>query len=102
MKASTKPVIPFFVFGLCGLFCCHANHLLKDAFMANSNQIFPSLENLTQTSVKTEQAAFYLMRSAQTLRVWAMGKKKTPITPTRINGRLAWSVADIRCLLGVQ
>lgn len=66
-----------------------------------SNHVFPPVESLSQSLVTTEQAAYYLMRSPQTLRYWAMGRFNTPIKPIRINGRLAWPVATIRTLLGV-
>ncbi len=68
---------------------------------AKSNHIFPPIESITQAVVTTDQAAFYLMRSPQTLRFWAMGRFKTPIQPIRINGRLAWPVTKIREILGV-
>jgi hypothetical protein len=41
-----------------------------------------------------------LSREPQTLRVWAC-RENGPIRPMRINGRLAWKVADLRRLLGV-
>lgn len=66
-----------------------------------TNHVFPPVESLSQSAVTTEQAAYYLMRSPQTLRYWAMGRFKTPIQPIRINGRLAWPVATIRTILGV-
>lgn len=61
---------------------------------------FPPLENVNRPTVPTEQAAFYLMRSPQTLRLWAC-KESGPLRPIRVNGRLAWPVSDIRALLGV-
>lgn len=62
---------------------------------------FPSLDAINRPAVPTEQAAFYLLRQPQTLRLWAC-KENGPLRPTRINGRLAWSVAEIRRLLEVQ
>lgn len=67
---------------------------------AASGSIFPNLQSLTSTHVSTEQAAYYLNRRPQTLREWAMTGKV--ISPLRINGRLAWPVAEIKRLLGVQ
>ncbi len=65
--------------------------------------IFPSLEQVTRTALTTAEAAHYLNRKPQTLRVWACFERGA-LRPIRINGRLAWRVADIRALLtvGVQ
>ena len=60
---------------------------------------YPPLESVTRPTVPTEQAAYYLNRRPQTLRAWAM--RGHPIAPIRINGRLAWPVAELRRLLGV-
>ena len=60
---------------------------------------YPPLELVTSPGVPTAQAAYYLIRRPQTLRIWAMTGH--PIKPLRINGRLAWPVADIRRLMGV-
>lgn len=65
-----------------------------------SNTTFPPLEHETRTVVPTEAAAFYLCRRPQTMRLWACSESG-PIRPTRIHGRLAWKVADLRRLLGV-
>jgi hypothetical protein len=59
---------------------------------------FPPLESVTAPNVPTEQAAFYLIRKSQTLRKWAC-LENGPIRPIRINGRLAWRVADIKSLV---
>lgn len=64
-----------------------------------SDVIFPPLEAVTKTNVDTAQAAHYLDRQPATLRLWAC-KSKGPITPRNIGGRLAWSVAEIRKLVG--
>ena len=60
-----------------------------------------SLERETRSALPTNEAAFHLNRAQQTLRLWAM-REDGPLRPIRINGRLAWSVADIRRLLGVS
>ena len=54
-------------------------------------------------TLPTNEAAPALNRSNQTLRKWAC-LECGPIRPVRINGRLAWRVADIAALLngGVQ
>lgn len=58
---------------------------------------FPPLESITTPTVPTNQAAFYLNRQAQTLRKWAC-LENGPIRPVRINGRLAWQVADLKAV----
>lgn len=62
---------------------------------------FPPLELETRPRVSTEAAAHYLNRRPQTLRIWA-SSGHSPLRPTRIHGRLAWPVADIRKLLEVS
>jgi hypothetical protein len=51
--------------------------------------------------VDTATAAYYLNRRPQTLRAWACFETG-PIRPMRINGRLAWRVADIKAVMGVE
>jgi hypothetical protein len=63
-------------------------------------QQFPPLEAVTRPTVDTAAAAYYLNRREQTLRGWAC-YEDGPIRPLRINGRLAWPVAELRCVLGV-
>ncbi|SOY48369.1 MULTISPECIES: DNA-binding protein [Cupriavidus] len=46
----------------------------------------------------TDQAAAAINRKPQTLRKWAC-LENGPIRPVRINGRLAWRVADLEKLL---
>ena len=59
---------------------------------------FPPLEAVTRPTVPTNDAAYYLNREPQTLRTWnSLGTG--PIRPTRIYGKLAWSVSEIRALL---
>lgn len=62
---------------------------------------FQPIEQITLAAVSTEQAAFYLNRRPQTLRIWAM-KEDGLIRPLRINGRLAWPVKEIKKVLGVE
>jgi len=62
-----------------------------------ANQFIPlALE--TRTTIPTDAAAHHLNRKSQTLRSWAC-LENGPIRPVRINGRLAWSVADLLALL---
>ena len=53
-----------------------------------------------RSAVNTETAAYHLNRAQQTLRIWAC-HENGPLRPIRVNGRLAWAVADIRRILGV-
>lgn len=64
----------------------------------NINRNFGPIEQESRSHVETACAAFYLTRSPQTLRLWAC-LENGPIRPTRVNGRLAWSVADIKRVL---
>ncbi|MEX3922693.1 DNA-binding protein [Paraburkholderia sp. BR10936] len=48
--------------------------------------------------LSTNEAAAALGRRPQTLRKWA-ALENGPILPLRINGRLAWRVADLKKLL---
>lgn len=67
---------------------------------ATAPQPFPPLEQITRPNVPTEQAAYYLDRRPQTMRIWAM-REDGPLRPMRINGRLAWPVSELRRVLGV-
>ncbi len=57
-----------------------------------------SLVSDTRSHVDTSCAAHWLNRTPQTLRKWAC-YEDGPIRPNRVNGRLSWSVADIRRVL---
>jgi len=59
------------------------------------------LDRETRASLSTPEAAFQLNRAQQTLRIWAM-REDGPIRPFRVNGRLAWPVAELRRVLQVQ
>lgn len=61
-------------------------------------QQFLPLEQESRSHVETACAAFHLMRRPQTMRAYAC-LENGPIRPIRINGRLAWPVAEIRTLL---
>lgn len=60
--------------------------------------VYPRLEEESRLAIPTSLAAHYLNRQPQTLRSWAC-YSNGPIQPVRINGRLAWSVSDIKSLL---
>ena len=49
-------------------------------------------------TLPTHEAAHAVNRKGQTLRKWAC-LENGPIRPVRINGRLAWRVADLARLL---
>ncbi len=63
-----------------------------------ANQNFTPLAQETRSAIPTDAAAHHLNRKDQTLRAWAC-LENGPIRPIRINGRLAWPVAEIRKLL---
>lgn len=67
---------------------------------ATQKDQFPPLELVNRPTVPTEQAAHYLLRRPQTLRGWAC-LENGPIRPIRVHGRLAWSVSDLRRVLGL-
>lgn len=76
-----------------------ATHHSIEARKGATAEHYPPLEQVTRPAVNTAAAAYYLSRQQQTLRVWAcLGG---PIRPIRINGRLAWPVAELRRVLGV-
>lgn len=69
----------------------------REALIIN-HPTFTPLEAEARTVINTSEAAYHLNRKNQTLRQWAC-LENGPIRPVRINGRLAWNVADIRNLL---
>lgn len=76
-------------------------HLVQDvkkAVKAKQEKRYPPLESVTSYILNTDATAYYLNRKNQTLRAWAC-LENGPIRPARINGRLAWYVADILKLL---
>lgn len=66
---------------------------------AKKVQLTP-LELENRSALPTNEAARHLNRAEQTMRLWAC-KEDGPIRPIRINGRLAWPVAELRRVLGV-
>ena len=56
----------------------------------------------TRANVSTREAAHHLGRSPATLHAWSCGARTAPLKPVREGGRLAWPVAEIRRLLGVE
>lgn len=66
---------------------------------AKTIQLTP-LAQEARTALPTPEAAGHLSRAQNTLRIWAM-RENGPIRPLRINGRLAWPVADLKRVLGM-
>ncbi|MNL54287.1 hypothetical protein D3C87_1776080 [compost metagenome] len=62
---------------------------------------YPPLESEDRPVVETAAAAHYLGRRPNTLRIWSCSGTG-PLTPIRVNGRLAWRVSEIRRLLEVS
>lgn len=77
-----------------------ATHHSAEVRQGATSDKFPPLEHVTRPHVPTEQAAYYLNRRPQTLRGWAC-LENGPLRPLRVNGRLAWPVAELRRVLGV-
>lgn len=63
--------------------------------------VLTPIQTEIRTHLPTGEAARWLGREAQTLRVWA-SRDAGPIRAARIGGRLAWPVAEIRKVLGVS
>lgn len=60
---------------------------------------FIALDQETRTHVSTSVMCHHLGRKEQTARGWAC-HEDGPLRPIRVNGRLAWAVADIKRILG--
>jgi len=71
---------------------------VKNVSTAMQLQNFPPLDQETRSHVETRCAGFHLNRKDQTMRSWS-SLGNGPIRPVRINGRLAWAVADIKHVL---
>lgn len=76
----------------------HSQPVIDAATAAEHRQHFLPLDQETRSHVETACAGFHLNRKVQTMRSWA-SLGNGPIRPIRINGRLAWPVADIRHVL---
>lgn len=70
-----------------------------ESTQAENHAAFVPLDRETRPAVDTAAAAHYLNRRPQTLRGWAC-LENGPLRPNRVNGRLAWPVAEIRKLMG--
>jgi hypothetical protein len=69
--------------------------------MATAPLLITPLDREPRANLPTPEAARHLNRAQQTLRLWAM-RENGPLRPIRVNGRLAWPVADLRRLLHVS
>lgn len=74
---------------------------LGECMETSESKHLVALRDETRDTVDTSAAAYYLNRSPQTLRFWA-SRETGPLRPRRVNGRLAWPIAEIRTLLGVS
>ena len=61
---------------------------------------FIPLDQETRAYVSTKVMCHHIGRKEQTARGWAC-HEDGPLRPIRVNGRLAWAVADIKRILGV-
>ncbi len=78
--------------------------VLQDSGTVNNKEGAVKMNPANQSNAKlpevlpTNEAAAAINRAPQTMRKWAcLGNG--PIQPIRINGRLAWKVADLQALL---
>lgn len=76
-----------------------ATHHSPEVRIGETGPTFAPLGRESRTTVDTATAAYHLNRRPQTLRSWACSEAG-PLRPLRINGRLAWPVAEIRRLVG--
>jgi len=71
---------------------------MQNVSVQSSVANFPPLEQVTRSTVPTDQCAYYLNLRPQTMRAHAC-HDDFPIRPIRVHGRLHWPVAAIRALL---
>lgn len=64
------------------------------------DELPPPINQVTRVIITTNEAAYYLNRKPQTLRIWAMSKTSL-VSPIRVNGRLGWPVSEIKKVLGL-
>lgn len=61
---------------------------------------FVPLHEERRSHISTRLMCLHIGRKEQTARGWACNEDG-PLRPIRVNGRLAWPVADIKRLMGV-
>lgn len=76
------------------------NQSKKTVAKRNIPSDFVPLDKETRSHVSTNVMSYHMGRRPQTARIWAC-KENGPLRPIHINGRLAWSVVEIKRLLGV-
>ena len=76
-------------------------HAESPATTMRSECLHGPLEQITRPVLTTAEAAYYLNRKQQTLRIWAC-RECGPIRPIRVHGRLGWRLSDVRRCLGVE
>jgi len=59
------------------------------------------LQDEARATIPTNEAAEHLGRKPQTMRLWHM-RGNGPLRPVVIYGKLAWPVADIKRLVGLE
>lgn len=70
--------------------------------MAARAETYPPLESVNKPNLTTREAAHYLDRAPQTLRIWKCNGTGL-VRPLNILGRLAWPTAEVkRVVLGVK
>jgi hypothetical protein len=68
----------------------------------SAQKTFPPLHEVTKPLLTNREAAYYSNLMEQTWRAYACyGNAPGGLTPLRIGGRLAWSTAGLKKLLGV-
>jgi hypothetical protein len=73
----------------------------KQSISPNTGAIqYPPLESVTKPTLTTAEYAHYINIKPQTARVHAC-KECGPLRPRRVGGRLHWSTAETKSLLGV-
>jgi hypothetical protein len=77
-----------------------AIHHSAEVRMAATAPHFPPLESVTKPNLTTAEVAHYLNLAPQTMRVHAC-RETGPIRPLRICGRLNWSTAETKRIVGV-
>ena len=81
--------------------CVPIGHMSGQVGVYINGEKMTPIDSETRSVVDTATAARHLNRRPQTLRAWSCAGNG-PIKPIRINGRLAWKVADLKALLSGQ
>lgn len=61
---------------------------------------YPPIELQTKPILTTKEAAYYMNRAVQTLRIWAC-KETGPIAPIHMGGPLGWKTSEVRKIIGI-